>query len=220
MSRFNLCAGIVVGMFGFGSTALAAPNLVGFVLYRADASGNAINSPPYFYSTNPVIDAFRPTLIPTSGPSQTTSISIPLVDGSNTIAFNTLNPVNPDDFAGVQLYFSDDPTPFNPNVAGVAADLAAYVPTGSSLLSSVAADRLLIDYGNSYGASVSYSGATSFQVGDRIISISGLSINSTPAGSMTLEVTQIPAPAALGLFAATGFFATRRNRDRAVKARS
>ncbi len=218
MNRFALRSGLAAGVLAFASTALAGPNLVGFVLYRADASGNAINTPPYFYSTNPMINAARQTLSPESGPSQTTSISFPLGDGANTFAFSTDFPVNPGEHAGVQLYFSADPTPFNPTVAGVAADLAAYVPAGSSLLSSVAADRLLIDYGNSYGPSVAYSGATSFQVGDRIITISGLSIDSTPAGSMTLHVTQVPAPAALALFAAAGFGATRRNR--AIKARS
>jgi hypothetical protein len=220
MNRLALCSGLAAGVLAFASAAIADPNLVGFVLYRADESGNAINSPFYFYSSNPQIFASRQTLVPAAGPAQATSISFPLLDGSNTFSFSTNEPANPGNFAGVQLYFSDDPTSFNPNVAGVAADLAAYIPVGSSVLNSVAADRLLIDYGNSYGALVAYSGASSFQVGDRIITISALSIDSSPAGSMTLNVTQIPAPAALALFAAAGFGATRRNRARAVKARS
>jgi hypothetical protein len=204
MTRRMVWAAVAAGVSVVSGPASAAPHLVGFVVYRADGLGNALNSPPYFYTTNLSINAARQVLTPEGGAPQSVSISIPLLEGANTIGFTTGFSVNPGGHVGVQLYFNDSGGVFNPAFAGVQADLAAYVPTGTSLLTAVDAGRSLIDYGDSYGALVGYGGAVSFQVGDQIITISNLEIDAIPSGSITLDVATIPAPAAFGAFAVAG----------------
>ncbi|MBX9736377.1 MAG: hypothetical protein K2X32_05575 [Phycisphaerales bacterium] len=204
-----------------GLTASAAyagdpsPFLTGFLLYRSNADGSANNNPAYFYTTNGNIGAARQTLTPSIGPAQTVGISFLLTPGANTFTFATNFPVDPGLFAGVQLYFNTTGTPFQPIGAGVAPDLAAFVGTSSpSPLANPAAGAGIIDFGNSFGPLAAYSGATSVTVGNWVISVSALSINRTPTGSMTLSVVAIPSPAAAALLGLGGLMAAGGGRRR------
>lgn len=200
----------VTGAFALSTAAHAqAPYLVGFVLYRCASDGTAIND-PYFYTSNGGLVAYRQTLTADTGSTQNAAISFPLSLGANTFTFSPSGSADPGSFAGVQLYFNATGTPFQPIGPGIAPDLAAFVPTGSSPWAYVPAATQVISYGDSYGPLVSYSGATSFTVGDRVITLSALEINQVPAGSMTLSVAIVPAPAALPLLALAGIVARRR----------
>lgn len=200
----------VTGAFALSTAAYAdGPYLVGFVLYRCTPGGTAIND-PYFYTSNGGLVAYRQTLTDGNGSTQNVAISFPLSPGANTFTFSTSGFADPGSFAGVQLYFNATGTPFQPIGPGVAPDLAAFVPTGSSPWAYVPAATQVISYGDSYGPLVSYGGATSFRVGDRVITMSSLDIDRVPSGSMTLSVAIVPAPAALPLLAFAGIVARRR----------
>lgn len=200
----------VTGAFALSTAARAdGPYLVGFVLYRCTPDGTAIND-PYFYTSNGNISAYRQSLTDGTGSTQNVAISFPLSLGANTFTFSPSGLADPGSFAGVQLYFNATGTPFQPIGPGVAPDLAAFVPTGSSPWASVPAATQVIGYGDSYGTLVPYGGATSFTVGDRVITMSSLDIDHLPSGSMTLSVAIVPAPAALPLLALAALAARRR----------
>lgn len=185
------------------------PYLVGFVLYRCTADGTAIND-PYFYTSNGNIPAFRQTLTSGTGSSQSAGISFGLSLGDNTFSFTPSGFADPGSFAGVQLYFNSTGVPFQPLGPGIAPDLAAFVPTTSTAWSYAPAGTQVINYGDSYGPLVSYGGATSFTIGDSVITLSALNIDNQPSGSMTLSVSTVPAPGVLSVLALAGIVARRR----------
>jgi PEP-CTERM motif len=195
----------------YASTARAdTPYLVGFLLYRTAPDGTAIND-PYFFTSNINISAFREILTASSGPSQTASISFPLATGDNVFTFTPDNQGDPGDYAGIELFFNNTGTSYDPSSPGVAPDLAAYLRTESSALAFPIAGTQIIDYGNSYGSLVSYGGATSFSIGGHTITLTALSIDHTPQGSMTLTVA-VPEPGALSLLGLGGVALLRRRR--------
>lgn len=200
----------VTGVLTLSSAAHAdGPYLVGFVLYRCTPDGTAIND-PYFYTSNGNISAFRQTHTSGAGSSQSVGISFGLSLGDNTFSFTPSGFADPGSFAGVQLYFNSTGVPFQPVGPGIAPDLAAFVPTTSSAWSYVSAGAQVISYGDSYGPLVSYGGATSFTIGDSVITLSALNINNQPSGSMTLSVSTVPAPGVLSVLALAGIVARRR----------
>jgi hypothetical protein len=206
---------LAVSLLAAGLTASAAradvPYLVGFVLYRSTSVGASVDS-NYFYTSNTNLAALRQTLTPASGSAQTSSISFELSPGANTFRFTPTAAVDPGEYAGVQLYFNTTGSIFEPNAPGFAPNLAAFVLTDSSSYSAPSNGTNVIDYGNSFGALVPYSGATSFTIGGYEISVSSLTINHSPSGSVTLSVVAVPAPATIGLLGLAGLGAARRRR--------
>ena len=195
-----------VAWFFWSSAQASTVYLVGFELYKSAADGTAIND-PYFYTTNPnIIGAAREMLTPSVGPAQTTSISFSLDPGDNIFTFSPDFHGDPGAYAGVELFFNDTGTSYNPNVSGVRPDLAAYLPTGSSPLAYPGNGIEIIDYGNSFGALVPYGGATSFTVDTQIITLTDLSIDHEPAGSFTLNVAPVPEPAAVVMTSLAGLY--------------
>lgn len=201
---------VIAGTLATSTVAYAdGPYLVGFVLYRCTSDGTAIND-PYFYTSNANAGGFRQTLTSGTGSVQTSSISFALSSGNNTFTFETGAPVDPGEYAGVQLYFNSTGTAFDPTGTALPG-LAAFLPTGSSSWAYVPAATEVINYGDPFGPLVSYGGATSLTIGDYVISLTALEIDHQPAGSLTLSVTPVPAPAVLPLLALAGI-ATRRRR--------
>lgn len=114
------------------------------------------------------------------------------------------NSIDPQAFAGVNLFFTGDGSSYNPGTMGIASHLTAFVPTNGGAFQFPQAGALLQDYGP-IGPGFTftpepYSGATSYTIGGETVTISALSINHTPAGSLTLSVS-VPEPTSIGLLA-------------------
>jgi hypothetical protein len=141
----GLLAALVLLSPFFASIARAdTPYLVGFLLYKSAPDGTAIND-PYFFTTNENIGAAREVLTPGFGPPQITSISFPLAAGNNVFSFEPLGFADPLDYAGIELFFNNTGTSYNPISPGVTPHLAAYIPTGSSPFAFPSAGINLID---------------------------------------------------------------------------
>jgi hypothetical protein len=182
-----LTAAILLAGVASAPALAAGPYLVGFELYRCNQSGTAINSPFWFYSTNPNVNASRQS-ISTGGPAQAIQIIFPLATGTNQITFSTNSPADPGAFAGVELFFSDNATSFNPVTPGVVPHLCACVSTSGGSPFFPAAGTGVIDYGNSYGPLSRCSGSTVAVVAGHRVTLTGLTIGHVPSGSLTLSV--------------------------------
>jgi len=134
------------------------------------------------------------------------AISLALANGPNVFTFSggTGFPI---DIIGLNLFFNDTGTSYNPAYqagVGIPGDLSAYVAAGSSTFSIPVAGTDVQSYNTSFTNvnSTTYSGATSFTVGNSVITLTDFSAANTPSGSFTLTVTPTPEPrmfVALGL---------------------
>jgi hypothetical protein len=200
----------LLGTFALGivlaccSISHAEIYLVGFDLYSSEATGASSDDPVpggYRWSSNSSesggIARQQLTEVSPAGGSQTLGISFPLVNGSNTFTFAE-NPnyppggtPNPGSFAGVNLFFNDTGVSYNPSQTGIAGNLAAFVPTNvsSPTVSYPGAGVLVDDYGPGVNVTA-YSGAQSYVVDGQAITVTALSVTTTPTGSITINVPE------------------------------
>jgi hypothetical protein len=220
--RMN-CFVAVVAVLYAGCLQASTITLAGFALYSSTSTG-ATNSTNFLYSSNPNFGFQAVTLTGTSPvvAADTFSIDFDLQLGDNTFAL-ALGLV-PGGFAGVDLFFSGDGTSYNP-AAGTsrAPDLAAFVASynNSASFAFPATGVLVHDYVD-YGPLTyqdAYSGATSFVIGDKSVTVTALQFptGAGTSGTMTLTVSQVPEPASLvmsylGLIAIVGCAVRRRRR--------
>lgn len=218
-SRLSLIVAMVV--FAMTSAANAATiTLAGFALYSSTSTG-ATNSTNFLYSSNPNFGFGAVTLTGTSPvtAAQTLSIDFDLQLGNNTFAL-ALGLV-PGGFAGVDLFFSGTSTSYNPvTLTSRTPDLAVFVQSYSNSASFAfpAAGVLVHDYVD-YGALTyqdAYSGATSFVIGDKSVTVSALQFppGAGTTGTITLTVSQVPEPGTFSmlLFGSTMLGLVRRKR--------
>lgn len=201
---------LALAAFGFavasGGSAFATISLVGIDIYDSGTDGTNIAG-GYRYSSNSSDFSYADELtLGTS--SQAKPISFALAEGDNTFTFSPTSGVDgtgPGDtgtYTGFVFFFDDTGTSYNPTTNGIAADLAAYVVSGTSAFAFPAAGVGVQDYGPN-GGQTPYSGATSFSLDGETVTLTALTSNSTPAGTFTLNASS-PEPVSVGILALSG----------------
>ncbi len=192
-------------------------DLVGFDLYSSGTDGTNVGGGYRYSSNSNDSGAYAQQLTPGIGGPQTAAISFPLHLGANTFTFapdpnyHGSTGVNPGGDAGVNLFFNGTGTSFNPTTNGILSDLTAFVPTAGGAFAVPSAGTLVQDYGPNGGA-VAYSGLSTFLVGTDSVTVTALSIGTTPSGSVTLYVTPEPSSLMLCGLGAVGLFMVVRRR--------
>jgi hypothetical protein len=194
-------------------------DLAGFELYSSTTSGVTVNVGYRYTSNVHDIGAYYQNVTPAVGPTQGQSIDFPLAVGTNTFTFAPIDGAHdasllgPD--AGINLFFTSGGS-FNPS-ASAPSDLTVFGPPDSSgTFAAPVAGTLVQDYGAiDTGGSVPYDGATSFEIGDKIVTVTALSLTGTPSGTITLTVISVPEPSSIvAIFGLCGMglvgFAVRR----------
>ena len=209
---------LALGAFGFavasGSSAFATISLVGIDIYDSGTDGTNVAG-GYRYSSNSSDFSYADELtLGTS--SQAKPISFALAAGDNTFTFSPTSGIDGTGsgdtgvYTGFVFFFDDTGASYNPTTAGIAADYAAFVPSGTSAVTFPAAGVLVQDYGPG-GGQTAYSGTTSFSLDGETVTLTALSSDSTPAGSFTLNASS-PEPATVGMLALSGVGVLSRRR--------
>lgn len=189
----------ILAIAGPWGPAQAATFLVGAQLYSSSATG-ANSGGVYQYSTNSSTSNFGLTINGTTYTPGGSGISIPLLDGLNSFSYTVPTPVDPGAFVGLNLFFNTTGVPYNPvNFGqGLPGDLTVFTSVGAPAGSfSVPVQGTNIQ---SYETSfiftnpASYSGNSSYVLGDRQISVTGFTADSTPSGSFQLSVSPVATP--------------------------
>lgn len=224
----RFAAALLVGLsLGMASpAALSLPFLVGASMYDASSSGSA-GLLGFRYSTN-LNDASAAFPIDPIGDTPDVGavgrgISFELAVGTNTFTFDR-SFASARAFYGLQLFFNDTGTSFNPaqTSPAIIGDLVAAVAADSSSPFFVpAAGSSVPTYGSNVSpvSTATYGGATVFSLGQYDIRITDFdaSHGSSLTGSFDITVTQrvasAPAPASFTL-AGLGLILALRSRKR------
>ena len=175
--------------------------LVGAQVYASGASGeNAgayAGATAYQFSTNS--SALNFGLNVNGVPS---AISFKLSNGANVFTFTPGASGFAINTIGLNLFFDNTGTSYNPAYVandGIPGDLSAYVTAGSSsfLIPAAGTDVQSYNTSNTDVNSTSYSGATSFLIGDSRVTLTEFTAASDPSGSFTLTLT--PEPQMIGV---------------------
>jgi hypothetical protein len=201
--RFStvIAASIVLSLGGAVARG-ANVYLVGAQVYASGASGQnvgAYSGTPYQFSTN---SNTAHDSLDVNGTSLT--ISFALSDGPNVFTFTPGTTGFPINTIGLNLFFDGDGTSYNPAYTaggGIPGDLSAFVAAGSSAFAIPAAGINVQSYNTDdlKVNSTSYSGATSFEVGNSLVTLTAFSATVDPAGSFTLTVSEVPEPGTIAL---------------------
>jgi hypothetical protein len=191
--------GLAVCLIMLAPAALQAQVFLVGACYYSSTSDGAAASSTYLYSTNSSVSSIR-LMLDLNGNVQNNAISYLLAEGDNVFNYSGAQSFDPGPFGGIEVFFSSTAASYNPGgAAGVAGDLVAATPTdGSGVFFHPAAGTLVRSYdninsGNNPGLAP-YSGATSFTVGDRVVTITAFDSNTFPNGTFTLNVTAAAVP--------------------------
>lgn len=193
--RLSVC--LVVGaLAGVATPAHAQIYLSGVVSYGANASGASITEPAEFDN----ILGTGNFAVTINGQARGTTFL--LLDGANLFAFSGVG----SQYNALSLYFAPTGAPFS-RPFGSLPDLVVY---GSSAPQTPAAGTFVQTNGQFSGLG-SYSGATSFTIGDRTVSVTAFTFSPT-SGLGLFELTVVPSPSVLGVVGLAGLAALRRRR--------
>lgn len=180
-----------------GSVASADIYLSGVVWYGANASGSTTTEPAEFDN---IVGTNNIGAVINNAPRGTTYL---LQDGTNNFEWRgTFGGYN-----ALSLYFSESAGPFS-RPFGSAPDLVVY-GSNAPLTPAVGA---LVQTNGQFSGTAAYPGNSSFTIGDRIITVTQFNVSLVGTGDFQITVTQVPAPAAMGLFAGAGLLVARRRR--------
>lgn len=186
----------VSALSGLAASAHAQIYLSGVVSYGANASGASITEPAEFDN----ILGTGNFAVTINGQARGTTFL--LLDGANLFTFSGVF----SQYNALSLYFAPTGAPFS-RPFGSLPDLVVY---GSSVPQTPAAGTLVQTNGQFSGLGA-YSGATSFTIGDRSVSVTAFTFSPT-SGSGSFELTVVPSPSALGFVGLAGLAALRRRR--------
>lgn len=169
--------------------------LVGAQVFRATSSGGlSSNFQPYQYSTN---DQTNHLALFVGSSSTGLNIQLPLYRGNNVFNYDVPLSVDPLSYAGLNLFFDDSSTPFNPphTGVGIAGHLAVFAETnGSGGVMYTGAGQSVQSYestGFDYTLAP-YSGAHYYDVGELTASVTAFGVNNVgghgPYGSFTIRL--------------------------------
>ncbi len=182
---------------GLATSTQAQIYLSGVVSYGANAGGGSVTEPAEFDNLLGTAPTAEITI--NGQPRGTTYL---LSDGPNAFTFSGVW----SNFNALSLYFSPTGAAFS-RPSGSMPDLVTY---GSTAPLTPAAGTLVQNNGPFSGL-IAYSGATSFTLGDRSVSVTAFSF-SPASGSGTFELTVVPAPGAAALLGLGSLLAARRRR--------
>lgn len=189
-------AAVALALAAGSSAASAQIYLSGVVAFGANSTGSSITEPAEF--DNIVGTNNLPVTI-NSQPRGTTFL---LSDGPNAFTFSSVF----SNYNALSLYFSGSAAAFS-RPFGSAPDLAVF---GSNTPQTPAIGAAVQTNGQ-FSNTVPYSGASSFTLGDRSVSVTGFTFDPN-FGRGTFELTVVPAPSAVALCGIAGLVATRRRR--------
>lgn len=185
----------VAAAAGLSASASAQIHLTGVVSFGANASGGSITEPAEYDN---IIGTGN---LPVTINGQPRGTSFLLLDGDNEFTFTGVGGV----YNALSFYLDADSgfdRPF-----GSAPDLAVF---GSNTPNTPGAG-VLVQTNGQFSGTTPYSGATSFTIGDRTVSVTGFTFTST-AGAGTFRLTVVPSPAGLAMLGLGGLVLSRRRR--------
>lgn len=185
---------VVVAVSGLTMSADADIYLSGVVSFGANANGASISEPAE-YDNILGTGNFAVTIN-----SQARGTTFLLNDGPNAFTFTGVG----GGYNALSLYFAPTGAAFSRPFASL-PDLVTY---GSTAPLTPAVGTLVQTNGQFSGLGA-YSGATTFTIGDRTVSVTGFTFSN---GSGTFELTVVPAPSAAAMLGLSGLVATRRRR--------
>jgi hypothetical protein len=165
--------------------------LVGANVYSSASDGTTVGG-HYCYSTNS--SAFTQRLIlGLNGVQQQNAVSFLLSPGDNQFTFDVNQSFDPGAFAGLSLLFNTSGVSYNPSgYSGVAGDLVVVGSTNNSsafLFPSVGTSVRSYDDALNGPYTASYSGASTFLVGNEVATVTGFSVNAVPQGTFTITIS-------------------------------
>jgi hypothetical protein len=190
----RLSTSLLLVIAGLTASAQGQIHLSGVVSYGANASGGSVTEPAE-YDNIIGTGNFAVTI---NGQARGTTFL--LNDGPNAFTFTGVG----SGYNALSLYFGPTGDAFA-RPFGSIPDLVTY---GSTSPLTPAAGTFVQTNGQFSGLGT-YSGATSFSIGDRTVSVTGFTFSN---GSGTFELTVVPAPGAAALIGLGGLLGTRRRR--------
>jgi hypothetical protein len=187
---------VVLAVAGLASAASAQIYLSGVVSFGANSNGFSITEPAEFDN---IVGTNNSPVTINSQPRGTTFL---LSDGPNAFSFAGVF----GSFNALSLYFAADGAAFS-RPFGSAPDLAVFGFNGPQTPVVGAS----VQTNGQFSGTVPYSGATSFTLGDRSVSVTDFTFNPN-FGRGTFVLTVVPAPSAVALCGIAGLVATRRRR--------
>jgi len=197
MNRIKMCA--AVATLALASMAQGQVWLSGVVNYSTFFGGSSSSEPAEY--DNILGTGNSPITI--NGAARGTTF--PLVVGVNNFTTSLQSGYN-----GFSLYFATNANPFN-RPFGSLPDLVTYGYTNVPLALNPGA---LVQTNGRLSGTLPYSGATSVNIGDYSLTVTGLGIVvNGNSNTFQITMTQIPAPGAGAMLALAGLAAARRRRS-------